>query len=90
MAARADILGDTGAIDPDHWVGGLAGEDLHAIAILFARTMTSSASARSRSTTSWWPGATACVVCRSWISTPRRRSTTRTTTSGSATGCRSR
>jgi Dyp-type peroxidase family len=38
MAARADILGDTGGNHPDNWVGGLAGSDLHAIAILFART----------------------------------------------------
>jgi Dyp-type peroxidase family len=38
MAARADILGDTGAAAPKHWVGGLAGADLHAIAILFSRT----------------------------------------------------
>jgi Dyp-type peroxidase family len=37
MAARADILGDKGANHPDNWVGGLAGHDLHAIAILFAR-----------------------------------------------------
>src|SRR5437588_10860934 len=37
MAARADILGDSGANHPGNWVGGLAGEDLHAIAILFAR-----------------------------------------------------
>ncbi|MGO9929545.1 MAG: Dyp-type peroxidase [Mycobacterium sp.] len=37
MAARADILGDTGVSQPDNWVGGLAGDDLHAIAILFAR-----------------------------------------------------
>ncbi|MGP4055308.1 Dyp-type peroxidase [Mycobacterium sp. 4D054] len=37
MAARADILGDTGANAPEHWVGGLAGDALHAIAILFAR-----------------------------------------------------
>ncbi len=37
MAARADILGDTGANAPEHWDGGLAGDDLHAIAILFAR-----------------------------------------------------
>jgi Dyp-type peroxidase family len=37
MAARADILGDTGASHPDAWVGGLAGDDVHAIAILFAR-----------------------------------------------------
>src|SRR3954452_6908895 len=38
MAARADILGDTGANAPENWVGGLAGDDLHAIAILFSRT----------------------------------------------------
>ena len=38
MAARADILGDTGPAAPERWVGGLAGEDLHAIAILFSRT----------------------------------------------------
>jgi Dyp-type peroxidase family len=37
MAARADILGDTGKCHPDNWVGGLAGDSLHAIAILFAR-----------------------------------------------------
>ncbi|HXK39732.1 MAG TPA: peroxidase, partial [Candidatus Paceibacterota bacterium] len=37
MAARASILGDTGANHPDHWVGGLASSDLHAIVILFAR-----------------------------------------------------
>lgn len=37
MASRADILGDTGTHAPEHWVGGLAGDDVHAIAILFAR-----------------------------------------------------
>src|SRR5437764_547537 len=37
MAARWQVLGDTGANSPDHWVGGLASPDLHAIAILFAR-----------------------------------------------------
>ncbi|MBV8397579.1 MAG: Dyp-type peroxidase [Acetobacteraceae bacterium] len=37
MAARADILGDTGDNHPDNWVGGLAATDVHAIAILFAR-----------------------------------------------------
>jgi Dyp-type peroxidase family len=37
MAARADILGLTGANHPDNWVGGLASPKLHAIAILFAR-----------------------------------------------------
>jgi Dyp-type peroxidase family len=37
MVARAQMLGDTGENHPDRWVGGLAGPDLHAIAILFAR-----------------------------------------------------
>ena len=37
MVARASILGDTGSNHPDHWVGGLASPDLHAIVILFAR-----------------------------------------------------
>jgi Dyp-type peroxidase family len=37
MAARAAILGDTGANHPDMWIGDLASPDLHAIVILFAR-----------------------------------------------------
>lgn len=37
MAARAEVLGDTGENHPDLWVGGLASPDLHAIVILFAR-----------------------------------------------------
>ena len=37
MAARAAILGDTGTNHPDHWVGGMASPELHAIIILFAR-----------------------------------------------------
>jgi Dyp-type peroxidase family len=37
MASRADILGDTGENAPSHWIGGLAGDDVHAIVILFAR-----------------------------------------------------
>lgn len=37
MASRASILGDTGRNAPVNWVGGLAGDDLHAIGILFAR-----------------------------------------------------
>jgi deferrochelatase/peroxidase EfeB len=37
IAARASILGFTGASHPDHWDEGLAGQSLHAIAILFAR-----------------------------------------------------
>ncbi|MET8424477.1 peroxidase [Nocardia sp. NPDC004860] len=37
MAARAEVLGDTGANHPDHWIDGTAGDELHAIVILFAR-----------------------------------------------------
>jgi deferrochelatase/peroxidase EfeB len=37
MAARAKILGLTGANGPEKWVGGLQSGDVHAIAILFAR-----------------------------------------------------
>ena len=37
MAARAEIVGATGANHPNHWVGELASPELHAIAILFAR-----------------------------------------------------
>src|SRR3979490_2975837 len=39
MAARAEILGDTGANHPDNWTGGLASPDLHAVIILFARNV---------------------------------------------------
>src|SRR5688572_3674693 len=38
MPSRASILGDVGPNAPEKWVGGLAGNDLHAIAILFSRT----------------------------------------------------
>lgn len=37
MAARAEVLGTTGANHPNYWVGGLASPNLHAIVILFAR-----------------------------------------------------
>jgi Dyp-type peroxidase family len=37
MAARYEVLGDTGANHPDNWIGELASPDLHAIAVLFAR-----------------------------------------------------
>jgi Dyp-type peroxidase family len=37
MAARAAILGITGANHPDQWIGALESSSLHAIAILFAR-----------------------------------------------------
>src|SRR5437762_7029957 len=37
MATRAEVLGMMGANHPEHWKGGLASADLHAIVILFAR-----------------------------------------------------
>jgi Dyp-type peroxidase family len=37
MVARATMLGDTGLNGPEHWAGGLASPDLHAIVMLFAR-----------------------------------------------------
>jgi Dyp-type peroxidase family len=37
MAARWQVLGDTGENHPENWIGGLAGPQLHAVAILFAR-----------------------------------------------------
>ena len=37
MAARSDVIGTTGKNDPEHWTGNLAGPDLHAVVILFAR-----------------------------------------------------
>ena len=40
MVARAEMLGDTGANDPSHWIDQTASPDLHAIAILFARDAT--------------------------------------------------
>lgn len=40
MAARAEMLGDTGANAPEHWVDKTASPDLHAIAILFSRDAT--------------------------------------------------
>jgi Dyp-type peroxidase family len=39
MPSRASILGDVGVSAPENWVGGLAGDDVHAIAILCARNV---------------------------------------------------
>jgi deferrochelatase/peroxidase EfeB len=39
MAARAEMLGTTGANHPERWVGGLASPNLHAIVVLFARNV---------------------------------------------------
>jgi Dyp-type peroxidase family len=36
MAARASLLGDTGASAPEHWEGGLGSADIHALVILQA------------------------------------------------------
>ncbi|HMK18012.1 MAG TPA: hypothetical protein VK492_07435 [Chitinophagaceae bacterium] len=37
MAARAQMLGDTGRNHPDNWEDKITSEDLHAVVILFAR-----------------------------------------------------
>ncbi len=37
MAARAAMLGDTGANHPDNWEDNITSKDLHAVVILFAR-----------------------------------------------------
>lgn len=37
MAARAAMLGDSGANHPDHWEDNITSPDLHAVIILFAR-----------------------------------------------------
>src|SRR5689334_8785756 len=37
MAARADMLGDTGINHPDNWEDKITSEDLHAVVILFAK-----------------------------------------------------
>ena len=91
MAARADILGDTGANAPEHWVGGLAGDDLHAIAILFARDddeQCERSIAEHDKLLARTDGVRSPVVPRP--ERHRRRSTTPTIISASGTGCRSR
>ena len=89
MVARAAVLGDTGRNHPDNWVGGLAGDDLHAIAILFARDEEQ----RQRSAEEHAKLVARCDGVRvlSYLdinATPR--STTRTTISAFVIGCRSR
>jgi deferrochelatase/peroxidase EfeB len=37
IAARAEVLGDTGKSSPQNWPGGLGTDDLHAILLLFAQ-----------------------------------------------------
>jgi hypothetical protein len=81
MASRATILGDTGPNAPEHWGGGLAGDDLHAIAILFARNDDQCERSIAEHDK---------LLARTWISTRHHRSTMPTTTSASVTGCRSR
>ena len=89
MAARAEMLGDTGANHPDHWVGGLASPDLHAIAILFARDDAERARCAVRAREAARADAMASRCSHRWSSRRLRRSTTPTITSAIATGCRS-
>ena len=89
MVARAEMLGDTGANHPDHWVGGLASPDLHAIAILFARDDAERARCLSehQKLVAQCPGVRGALVRSSWRRL--RRSTTPTIISDTATGFRS-
>jgi hypothetical protein len=89
MAARADTLGDTGANHPDNWVGGLAADDLHAIAILFARNEAEHRVA-PRCTPNTSQDVPEFVCCLILTLTRPRRSTMPTIISGSGTGCRNR
>ena len=90
MVARAEMLGDTGANHPDHWVGGLASPDLHAIAILFARDDAGAGALPVGAPEAARADARGSSCSRRWSWRRRRRSTTPTITSGTATGCRSR
>ena len=81
MAARAEILGITGANHPDNWLGDLANPALHAIAILFARDETERRAMQKR--TRKLPGAAflASSFSPHWISPPFLHTTIRTSTS---------
>ena len=88
MAARAEMLGDTGFNHPDQWVGGLASPDLHAIAILFARDGVERARSLPSTRTSS-RGVMASRSCHRWNWRRLRRTSTPTITSDTATGFRS-
>ena len=89
MAARASMLGDTGLNAPEHWVGGLASPDLHAIVILFARDSAEHDRCVSEHAKliADCPGVEVLSVLDL---RPFRRSATRMNISAIATGCRSR
>ena len=89
MAARAEMLGDAGAHAPEHWVGGLASPDLHAIVILFARDDAEHDRCVSEhENTSPVAPASKCCPCSTF--TPFRPLLTRTSILAIATGCQSR
>ncbi len=90
MVARAEMLGDTGVNHPDNWVGGLASPNLHAIAILFARDARGAGALPFGTPEAPREDAQGSSCSRRSIWRRHRPSTTRTTTSGGATGCRSR
>jgi hypothetical protein len=83
MAARAEVLGDTGANHPDNWLGGLASTDLHALVVFFARDVVS-ASIVSGSTRGTPRSSAAWRRSRTWTWRQPRHTSTRTTTSATA------
>ena len=64
MAARAEMLGDTGFNHPDQWVGGLASRTCTQIAILFAGSVERARSLPSTRTSS--RGVMASRSCHRW------------------------
>ena len=88
MAARAEMLGDTGFNHPDQWVGGLASPDLHAIAILFARDGVERARSLPSTRTSS-RGVMASRSCHRWNWRRLRQRRVRPRSSDTATGFRS-
>ena len=87
MAARWQVIGDTGTNHPDNWIGGLAGPQLHAIAILYARdAATREQSVREhRAFLARTPGV---ELCRRWTWRRSRRSTMYANILATVTGSR--
>jgi hypothetical protein len=89
MAARAQILGTTGANHPANWVEGMTGPDLHAIIVLFAPAMLASANDVGKSMRLSYRLARACRSSPPWISRQYRDLTMLMSTSATVIGFRS-
>ena len=91
MAARAEILGTTGANHPEHWVGELANPALHAIVVLFARDVAERERCKQRAQPISLAESAAWTFFPRWIWKPfRPMIEALMNTSVTAIGCRSR